>query len=265
MRRMVAVVVLALGVGVASAHTLRFFGVPIAGATRGSVNAALARAGFHVSARGPEQWFDTYRINGQPAKLQGASRLTVDFTRGGRFAIAQYTFPSFNNVHQINNIITMVAYKFGRPTSLSGDPAGGPVVARWSEAGGTEVKVWRGASSTTTYMDLENTAAAARMRAQYPALARALGASLPKTASAGEGQWEPPTPSDVTTPDTNRPIPMRQEVAVVMVFSIPALMIVFFAHFLARVTRIPPSVKTVFRVSLGRMAQWFRRPAWKRR
>ena len=260
-----AVVVMMLGVGVASAHKVAFFGVPVVGATRARVNAALARAGFKTPAKESEQWFDTYRINGQPARLQGASRLTVDFTRGGRFAIAQYTFPSFDNTRQVKNIITMVRYKYGRPTDLSGNLVHGPVVARWMEPDGAEVKVWRGASSTTTFLDLEDVAAAKRMRAQYPAAARALGTSLPSGAAAGKDQWQPPTPSDVTTPDTNRAVPMKWEIAIVTLFLIPALGIVFFAHFLARVTRVPPSVRAVFRVTVGRMAQWFRRPAWKRR
>ena len=261
----VAVVVMMLGVGTASAHSVLFFGVPVAEATRASVNAALARAGFKGPAKESEQWFDTYRINGQPAKLQGASRLMVDFTRGGRFAIGQYTFPSINNTRQVKNIIAMVAYKYGRPTDVSGNVAHGPVVARWIEPGGAEVKVWRGTASTTTLLDLEDVAAAKRMREQYPAAARALGTSLPSGAAAGKDQWQPPTPSDVTTPDTNRAVPMKWEIAIIMALLIPAFVIVFFAHFLARVTRVPPSVKAVFRVSVGRMAQWFRRPAWKRR
>ncbi len=265
MRRLLATAMLVLGVGVASAHNVFFFGAPVAGATRASVNAALNRAGFHIPKKGPEEWYDTYRINGQLANLQGASRLTVNFTRGGRFAIAQYTFPSFQNIRQVKNIITMVAYKYGRPTSMSGNLKQGAVVARWLEPGNTEVKVWRGTSSTTTYMDLENVGALKSMRAEYPAIARSLGTSLPSSAASGKGQWEPPTPSDVTTPDSNHPIPMKWEFAIISVFSVPALIIVFFAHFLARVTRMPPSVKAVFRVSMGRMAQWFRRPAWKRR
>lgn len=261
----VAVVVMMLGIGMASAHVVAFFGVPVVGATRARVNAALARAGFKTKAKESEQWFDTYRINGQPARLQGASRLTVDFTRRGRLAVAQYTFPSFDNVRQVKSIIGMVSYKYGRPTDLSGNLARGAVVARWIEADGAEVKVWRGTSSTTTFLDLEGMAAVKRMRAQYPAAARALGASLPSGAAAGKGQWQPPTPSDVTTPDSNRPVPMKWEMAIAALFLIPAFGIVFFAHFLARVTRVPPSVKAVFRVSVGRVAQWFRRPAWKRR
>ncbi len=265
MRRLLAAAVLVSGMGVASAHKVLFFGASVVGASRASVNAALMRAGFRIPKKGPEEWFNTYRINGQLADLQGASRLTVNFTRGGRFAIAQYTFPSFDNVRQVKNIITMVAYKYGRPTSLSGNPKHGAVVARWMEPGDAEVKVWRGNSSTTTYMDLENVGALKSMRVEYPAVAKSLGASLPSSAAAGKGQWEPPTPSDVTTPDSNHPIPMKWEFAIISVFSVPALIIVFFAHFLARVTRMPPSVKAVFRVSVGRMANWFRRPAWKRR
>ncbi len=265
MRRFLAVGALVLGAGAASAHDMLFFGAPVAGATRASVNAALTRAGFQIPKQGPEEWFDTYRINGQLANLQGASRLTVNFTKGGRFAIAQYTFPSFNNVRQIKNIITMVAYKYGQPTDISGDMAHGAVVARWREPHQTEMKVWRGSGSTTTYMDLENIDALKSLRREYPVVAASLGKSLPSSAAAGEGQWEPPTPSDTTTPDSNHPIPMMWEFAIISVFSVPALIIVFFAHFLARVTRMPPSVKAVFRVSLGRMANWFRRPAWKRR
>ncbi|WP_298137838.1 hypothetical protein [Acidiferrobacter sp.] len=253
------------GVGAARAQGVLFFGVPVVGATRATVNAALQRAGFKPSGSESEQWFDTYRVNGQPARLQGASRLMVDFTQAGRFAVAQYTFPSFDNPRQIKDIMTMVTYKYGRPTDVAGNLAHGPVVARWREAGGAEVKVWRGVSSTTTYLDLEDVAAVRRMRAQYPHAARALNASLASEAATGKDQWQPPTPSDVTSPDVNRPVPMRWEIGIVVVFLIPALGIVFFAHFLARVTRVPPSMRAVLRASLGRMGQWFRRPAWRRR
>jgi len=245
---------------------LVFYGVSLKTATRTSLNAALKRTGLPVVTKGPEDWFDTYRMNGQVRGLQGASMLAVRFTKDDRFAIAQYTFPSFEDIHEVQDIMGMVRYKYGEPTVIEGDIHHGPVVARWKEPGGTEIKVWRGWPSTTTYMDFENVGNFKRMLAEMPAALRKKGAiSGLAPPVAGKSQWEPPAPSDLTTPGVNKAIPMSLEVAIIMFFSVPALIIVAFAHFLSRVTRVPPSFRVVVRVTLGRMANWFRRPAWRKR
>ncbi|MHB8252605.1 MAG: hypothetical protein ACYDEV_02620 [Acidiferrobacter sp.] len=192
--------------------------------------------------------------------------LSVEYTRHNRFAVAQYTFPSFHNVRQVRDIITMVAYKYGKPSSLRGNLGHGPVTARWEEGGGTEIKVWRGWPSTSTYMALENIANVKRMRTEMPAFAHesdpAQGDISP---IMGQKQWEPQSPSELVAPGVNKAIPMMREVAIVLLFSIPALFIVIFAHFFARVTRIPPTFKVAAYVFFAKIAQWFRKPAWKRR
>jgi hypothetical protein len=130
--RLTGALVLCLWAGAAlAAGPLLFYGVPLQTATRATVNQALGRAGLPVKAKGPEDWFDTYRMGGLLPALQGASMLSVRFTKHDRFAIAQYTFASYRNVREVQDIIGMVTFKYGKPTSVVGNLQQGPVVARW--------------------------------------------------------------------------------------------------------------------------------------
>ena len=117
--------------GSAMAAPLLLFGVPLQDATRTTLTPALEKAGLPPIPNGPQQWFDTYRINGQMPQLQGASMFSVEYDRHNRFALAEYKFPSFGDARQVQNIITMVTYKYGQPSSITGEINHGPVIARW--------------------------------------------------------------------------------------------------------------------------------------
>lgn len=246
----------------AAAASLQLFGVPLQTATKASLAPAFAKAGLPPITQGLERWFDTYRVNGQPQRLQGASMLTVDYTAHNRFAIAEYEFASFNNPHQIQQIITMVAYKYGRPTEISGDVARGPVIARWKEAHGTELKVWRGWPATSTYMDLEDVANLKRLRAQThgrpPGIQTLKANNMP---IAGARQWEPPAPSELVTPPASI-VPPSLTWEIALLFAVPALAVVVFAHYIARMTRVPRSFRVAMRVITGKILQAIRHPTW---
>ncbi len=248
--------------GSAMAAPLLLFGVPLQDATRATLTPALEKAGLPPIPNGPQQWCDTYRINGQMPQLQGASKFSVKYDRHNRFALAEYKFPSFGDTRQVQDIIAMVTYKYGPPSSIIGEINHGPVVARWKEGGSMEIKVWRGWPITTTYMDLENVAIVKAMRAER---LTGMHGSLPArmdTAPINENkEWEPPSPVEQIAQANNQTVPTLLVWGVIAFFLVPAVGMVIFGHFLARVTRIP-RFNVAARVFFARLAQFFRRPGW---
>lgn len=256
--RFIVAVLLWIWAGGAMAVPLMLFGVPLQGATRATLTPALQKAGLPLIPNGPQQWFDTYRLNGQLPQLQGASMFSVKYTKHNRFAVAEYKFPSFNDTRQVQNIITMVEYKYGQPSSIVGDVEHGPVTARWKESGDMEIKVWRGWPVTTTYMDLENITNVARMLSETRA-----GRLLPARTDVNEQkEWQPPSLVEQATPSSNKTFPLLWEWGVIAFFCIPALAMVIFGHFIARVTRIPPNFKVAAHILFTRIGQFVRRPQW---
>ena len=88
------------------------------------------------------------------------------YTENSHFAMAEYTFPSSMNIGQVRHIIKMVSTKYGQPSSVNGDYRLGPVTAVWNVGDGMEVEVRRGWPNTTTYLDLIDVGARARMKRQ---------------------------------------------------------------------------------------------------
>jgi len=262
MRRFIVAASLWVWAGSAMAVPLTLFGVPLQNATRTTLTPVLEKAGLPSIPNGPQQWSDAYRINGQMPQLQGASMFSVEYDRHNRFALAEYKFPSFNDTRQVQNIIAMVEYKYGQPSSITGDINHGPVIARWKEDSGMEVKVWRGWPTTTTYMDLENVAIVNTMRAEGLI---GMHGSLPGLMDAApiseNKEWQPPSPVEQVAPKNIQTFPELFEWGVIAFFAVPAVGMVIFGHFLARVTRIPP-FKVAARVLFARISQFIRRPGW---
>ena len=125
-----------------------------------------------------------------------------------------------------------------------------------------EVKVWRGWPTTTTYMDLENVAIVNKMRAE--GLTGMYG-SLPGLMDAApineNKEWQPPSPVEQIAQANNQTVPTLLVWGVIAFFLVPAVGMVIFGHFLARVTRIP-RFNVAARVFFARLAQFFRRPGW---
>lgn len=263
MNRFIVAVSLWVWAGSALAVPLTLFGVPLQNATRASLTPALQKAGLPCTLNGPQQWFDTYRINGQVPRLQGASKFSVEYDKDNRFAFAEYKFPSFNDTGQVQNIITMVGYKYGQPSSIIGDIKHGPITARWKEGGGMEVKVWRGWPVTTTYMDLENVAIVHAMRAAaFTDMRNPLPARMDNADPINENKvWQPPSPVEEIAQTNNQTFPALLEWGVIAFFAVPALGMVIFGHFLSRVTRIP-RFSVAARVFFAKVSQFIRQPGW---
>ena len=116
------------------------------------------KAGLKPKKLNKDAWTDIYDVSGS---LDGAKTLEVVFTKtDGRFAMGEYTFPSFMNANQVQGIIELVSNKYGKPDDIEGNLALGPVKAIW-RAGQMRIFVSRGWPDTTTYLtyvELENKA-----------------------------------------------------------------------------------------------------------
>ncbi|MCE5394674.1 MAG: hypothetical protein JJ693_08830 [Acidithiobacillus sp.] len=157
------VAILLAAPGAAQAKPVDLFGIPLATATRATLEPALVHAGLTPIQVGNQWWFDQYAVHGQ---LPGAKKLLVGYTEQNHFAIAEYVFPSFMDIGQVVQIIRMVEGKYGPPSQQSGNPGLGDVQATWNEGDGMIIRVSRGWPSTTTYLSLENVASDQRMKAQ---------------------------------------------------------------------------------------------------
>ncbi len=143
------------------------FGAVLATATRATLTATLLRAGLQqVTTASP--WYQTYRLTNQ---LPGATRLRVWYTQSGRFAMAQYQFPAFMDTQKVEQVIHLVADKYGKPDHESGDWNLGPVHAWWKRPDHFELRVFRGWPSTTTFLQIIDWTT-------YPQLQREQRASL---------------------------------------------------------------------------------------
>ena len=125
-----------------------------------------------------------------------------------------------------------------------------------------EVKVWRGWPITTTYMDLENVAIVKAMRAErLTGMHGSLPARMDTAPISENKEWEPPSPVEQVAQANNQTVPTWLVWGIIVFFLVPAVGMVIFGHFLARVTRIPPFVVAA-RVFFARLVQFFRRPGW---
>ncbi len=139
------------------------FGVPLATATRAKLQRALNAAHLTLAPGGTHPWYDLYDVNGA---LKHASKLAVSYTRGGRFAKAEYVFPSFVSTKRLGEVIAEVRAKYGAPTRMTGRLAIGPARARWDLPHGFEIVVKRRWPNPTTFMIIENLPMLKRMKAE---------------------------------------------------------------------------------------------------
>lgn len=154
---------LAAPVGVAAplAPPPVMFGVPLAAATRGTLERALRHAHMRLRHAGHHRHRDVYAVNGA---LKGAQTLVVEFTDGGHFAKARYEFKSFMDTTIVAHVIHMVKAKYGPPVTMSGHLGIGPVRAVWRLQQGFRVVVRRGWPNVSTFMTIESRPMVARRR-----------------------------------------------------------------------------------------------------
>lgn len=157
---------LVASLGVAHAGSLHLFGVPLKGAVRHDLRAALSKAGFGGTRVDSHYFCDEYAVRGQ---IKGAKKLLVCYTGDDHFAYAQYTFPSFMDTQQVVRVADLVTSKYGQPTNVHGNAGLGDVTEVWAMDDDTEVVVSRGWPSTTTYLTLKDPKAARVLQATIKA------------------------------------------------------------------------------------------------
>ncbi|MHB8254752.1 MAG: hypothetical protein ACYDEV_13885 [Acidiferrobacter sp.] len=139
------------------------FGIPLISATRPVLKRALTAAHMTLRPGGTHRWYDVYNVNGA---LKHASTLAVSFTKQGRFAKAEYVFPSFISTKRMSEVLAMVRAKYGPPTKMVGRLNIGPVRAWWKLAHAFEIIVKRRWPNPTTFMVIENRRLFLRMKAE---------------------------------------------------------------------------------------------------
>jgi hypothetical protein len=154
----------------ADPKSLEIFGARLNGATRDQLRQVLKKHGLRVLKEDKNEWFDTY---GAEAALEGASELAVGYVQADTFAIAEYTLPSFMDIQQVERVVSMIATKYGRPTSVRGNFGLGQVTATWKLGPNAEIEVARGWPNTTTYLRLIDPAARNQMVREMEAARKA--------------------------------------------------------------------------------------------
>ncbi len=150
---------------------LELFGVALKGASREQLRQAFKQNGLRAIREDSAYWVDGYDAQ---AVLDGASKFEAGYVdASGKFAYAQYTFPGVMDTQLVGKVINMVATKYGRPRSRSGDYNLGPVTARWDLGQGMQIEVYRGWPDTTTLLRFLDATAYAQMRAEIDAATRA--------------------------------------------------------------------------------------------
>jgi len=144
--------------------SIELFGVPLKNATRTQLRQVFRDNGLQPVREDNSYWYDIYNSR---KILEGTSELEVGYVaKTTKFAVAQYTFPSFMDTHLVEKVINMVAVKYGRPSSQTGNYNLGSVRAIWKMGQGMGIEVKRGWPNTTTYLSLIDYNAYRQMRAE---------------------------------------------------------------------------------------------------
>ncbi len=162
-----AIVFSALPALAADQKPLELFGVTLKGATRDQLRQVFKQNGLRATREENNYWVDTYDAQGV---LEGASEFKAGYvSASGKFAYAEYTFSGFMDTQLVAKVINMVATKYGRPSSQSGNYGLGQVTAKWNMGQGMQIEVSRGWPDTTTYLSFIDSSANSQMRAEIDA------------------------------------------------------------------------------------------------
>lgn len=118
-------------------------------ATRNEFRGAVKSAGNKVEREDSKFWVDRYKSS---AVLEGSKELLVGYTTDGKFATAQYTIPANMDASKIVKVKDMVASKYGKPHSSTGNPDVGEMEYKWTLRDGIQIDLWRGWPDTTVYL-----------------------------------------------------------------------------------------------------------------
>jgi hypothetical protein len=160
---------------------LELFGVSLKGATRDQLRQTFKQNGLRAKREDNNYWVDTYDAKGV---LDGASDFQVGYVLAtGNFAYAQYTFSGFMDTQLVGKVISMVATKYGRPASQSGNYGLGEVSAKWNMGQGMFIEVSRGWPDTTTYLNYIDSSANKQMNVEIDAEKKAQATQKAKAQS----------------------------------------------------------------------------------
>ena len=140
-----------------SSKTLELFGMKLKGSDRQQLRAALAKGGLRPIRVNDNYWVDTYNAKGA---LEGASSFAAGYVqRSNVFAFGQYQFDAFMDTGLVTRVATMVAHKYGPPSSKVGNDGLGEVTYTWNLPEKMVIRVLRGWPESTTYLKFVDPAA----------------------------------------------------------------------------------------------------------
>jgi len=138
------------------------FGEALNCTSKTNLRNALKNGGLVATREDNGYWYDIYDST---AALEGSSKLSVAYIKG-EFAKAYYQFNSSMDTGKVVEVRDMVASKYGKPTSSSGNPSLGEVTYTWKLKDGIKVEVTRGWPDTTVYLNYIHPANFAAMEAE---------------------------------------------------------------------------------------------------
>ncbi len=147
-----------------AAPQIELFGIKLQGANRAQLRQAFLAGGLAPIRVDDAYWVDTY--NPQAVMDEASSFAAGYVAKTGAFAYAEYRFDSFMDTQQVERIARMVANKYGRPATQSGNAQLGAVKYVWKMGDGITIQVQRGWPETTSYLSFIEPKAYSLMRAE---------------------------------------------------------------------------------------------------
>lgn len=143
---------------------IEMYGVRLNSATRDPMRRALHAHGIKPVREDARYWVDVYDAKGL---IRGASQFYLGYTAATqKLAFAEYAFHSFMDSSHTQQIVSMVAAKYGPPYETVGQLAMGAYTARWRMNDGMQIQVVREWPETSTYLKFINPPVEVEMKAE---------------------------------------------------------------------------------------------------
>lgn len=132
----------------------QLFGEVLSCTNKKSLRSAAKIAGASATREDDGYWYDLYDSG---KLLEGTDHLSIAYIND-KFAKAYYEFNSGMDTRKVAEVRDMLATKYGRPTTSSGDVSLGPVTYTWKLKDGIKLIVNRDWPDTTVYLTYIHTA-----------------------------------------------------------------------------------------------------------
>ena len=143
---------------------VELFGVKLQGANRDKLRSAFKKGGLIPIRVSDRFWADKYDPK---AVLDGATSFQAGYVNKTRvFAYAEYEFQAFMKPELVTEVANMVASKYGKPDTKTGNDDVGSVVYRWNFSNGMYIRVARGWPDTKTFLTFVDPIADAQRKAE---------------------------------------------------------------------------------------------------